>query len=290
MPYQDFENKSVTGFSFNTWTIGPLLGLINHTPFIAIAYINDSYYASSIFVYYMVILFVCFVAVHLSMRAFLRAQLPKPQTESNVWSRIFNFKNASLQCLCSTIVSILLLLFLLSIVVIVICYLIIIPLNGSVSGASHQLIGFYQTVIIFLGVFITYKAVLHKKHGGLKSAIRNRKIPLKKSDSTGTQWSDLPDVEKIIVYHEMVLDLVKHLHDEKEVADSTENVAGGDSASSSTESTTHSSASTKITMSTESEEVDDSGSSIDLSNADKHRPSALKSIDDVSLKDFASKN
>ncbi|MCG8623981.1 MAG: hypothetical protein MJE68_18575 [Proteobacteria bacterium] len=122
--------------------------------------------------------------------------------------------------------------------VIVICYLIIIPLNGSVSGASHQLIGFYQTVIIFLGIFITYKTVLQKKHGSLKSAIRNRKTPLKEKDSTGTQWSDLPRVEKAVVYHEMILDLVKHLH-EKKVADSIDSGVGGDSAGITTESSTN---------------------------------------------------
>ena len=230
------DNRICSIFTVIPSLLGPLLGLINHCPFIAIAYINDSYYASSIFVYYMVVFFICFIAVHLSMRAFLRTQLPEPQTESNIWSRIFKPKDPSLRCLCSAIVSIVLLLFLLSIVVIIICYLIIIPLNGSLSGASHQLIGFYQTVIIFLGIFITYKTVFHKKHGSLKSAIRNLKTPLKEKDSTGTQWSDLPQVEKALVYHEMVLDLVKHRH-EKKVADSINTGAEGDSGDNSTEST-----------------------------------------------------
>ena len=193
--------------------LGPLLGFVNHFPFIVIAYINDSYYASSIFVYYMVIFFVCFVAVHLTMRAFLGAQLPEPQTESNIWSCIFKKCGAS-RCICSSAVSIVLLIVLLSAVFIVICYLIIIPVNGSVSGATHQLIVFYQTIIIFLGIFITYRTVIHKKHGGLKSAIRNRKTPLKINDSgTSTQWRDIPDVEKTVIYHDMVLDLVKHFHD-----------------------------------------------------------------------------
>ena len=223
------DNRICSIFTVIPSLLGPLLGLINHCPFIAIAYINDSYYASSIFVYYMVVFFTCFIAVHLSMRAFLRTQLPEAQMESNVWS-IFKLENKSVQCLCSTILSTVLLLFLLSVVVIVICYLIIIPLNGSLSGASHQLIGFYQTVIIFLGIFITYKTVLHKKHGNLKSAIRNLEMPLKEEDSTGTKWNDLPQVERAIVYHEMVLDLVKHLH-KKNISDGK---AGDDSDTKST--------------------------------------------------------
>lgn len=253
--------------------IGILFGIIIHSPFIAIAYINDSYYASSIFVYYMVIFFICFIAVHLSMRACLRTQLPKAQAESNIWSGIFKIsksKNASLRCSCSTIVSILLLLFLLSVVVIIICYLIIIPLNGSLSGASHQLIGFYQTIIIFLGIFITYKTVLHKKHGSLKSAIRNRKTPLKEDDSTGTKWSDLPEVEKTIVYHEMVLDLVKHLH-ENNVVDSVVNVPGGDNnASTSTESDIQDDSSTSTTetiMNNESDSGSDHRDLVQISTA-----------------------
>jgi uncharacterized membrane protein len=238
--------------------LGPLLGLINHSPFIAIAYINDSYYASSIFVYYMVVFFICFIAVHVSMRAFLRSRLQGSQEESNIWS---NLKGApcdrALGYLCSTIVSIVLVLFLLSVVVIVICYLIIIPLNGSLSGASHQLIGFYQTIIIFLGIFITYKTVLHKKHGGLKSAIRNLKEPLKEKDSTGTQWSDLPLVEKTIMYHEMVLDLVKHKYEKKV------DTGAGDSDSTRSENTM----------------LDDSGSDIDhrdLSQSDIPEPDDSK--------------
>ena len=271
--HKNLENRNCSVFTVIPSLSGPLLGLINHTPFIAIAYINDSYYASSIFVYYMVIFFICFIAVHLSMRACLRTQLPKAQAESNIWSGIFKIsksKNASLRCSCSTIVSILLLLFLLSVVVIIICYLIIIPLNGSLSGASHQLIGFYQTIIIFLGIFITYKTVLHKKHGSLKSAIRNRKTPLKEDDSTGTKWSDLPEVEKTIVYHEMVLDLVKHLH-ENNVVDSVVNVPGGDNnASTSTESDIQDSPSTSTTetiMNNESDSGSDHRDLVQISTA-----------------------
>ncbi|MCG8623982.1 MAG: hypothetical protein MJE68_18580 [Proteobacteria bacterium] len=104
--HKNSDDKIYSIFTVVPSLLGPLLGLINHCPFIAIAYIIDSYYASSIFVYYMVVFFICFIAVHLSMRAFLRTQLPEPQTESNVWS-IFN---KSVPCLFSTILIIVLLL------------------------------------------------------------------------------------------------------------------------------------------------------------------------------------
>ena len=242
--------KGCSVFTVIPSLLGPLLGLINHFPFIAMAYIIDSYYASSIFVYYMVIFFICFVAVHLTMRACLRSQLPTGQEESNICSKILGgvdkTRNATIgRCLCPAesddkngkvihdyacflcpvATSFILLLFLLSIVVLVICYFVIIPLNGSVSGAPHQLIGFYQSVIIFLGIFITYKTVLHKKHGSLKSAIKNRKEALKKDTNTDTDWKDLPGDEKTTQFHEMVISLVEHYYNKTVVA-SGENPAG----------------------------------------------------------------
>lgn len=216
--------------------VGPLIGLINHSPFIAIAYINHSYYASSIFVYYMVIFFVCFVAVNITIRACLRSQLLPDQAESNICSKVLGDVNKTRTikspCWCPmeerngkvtndyicflvpVVVSFLLLLFLLSTVVIMICYLVIIPLNGSLSGASHQLIGFYQTIIIFLGIFLTYKAFFCKKRGSLKNTIKN--YPKKKgneaSGNTASDLKDLPSKEKIVRFQEMVINLVEHFH------------------------------------------------------------------------------
>ena len=229
---------------------GPLFGLISHSPYIAIAYINDSYYASSIFVYYMVIFFVRFVAIHLTMRACLMTQLPD-QAESNVCSKILGtvsktrtvtscchcpteIKNGRvihdyIFFLCPVVLSFLLLVFLLFTVVTVICYFVIIPLNGSVSGAPYQLIGFYQTVIIFIGIFLTYKTVLHKKHGSLKHAVKEYQMKVNGTDITATDWKNLPEDEKITRFHETVIDLVFHA---KNLTEGTGNVGDGGTAGS----------------------------------------------------------
>ena len=197
--------------------IGILFGIITHSPFIAIAYINDSYYASSIFVYYMVIFFVCFAAVHLITNACLQSVVLK-ESKFNVWNCIFKTEgeNAtsckSIRFLCPIIVTFLVLILVLLTVALVIIYFVIIPLNGSVSGAPHQLIGFYQSVIIFLGILITYKTILHKKYGGLKGAIKSRKeLALK----DGVNWKDLPDEEKTARFYDMYIDLVEAYHKEK---------------------------------------------------------------------------
>ena len=189
--------------------LGPLLCIISHSPYIAIAYIDDAYYAGSILVYYMVALFVCYAAVRVIMRSWLKSWIVD---ESNIW-KCLSFEGrqeakpggcAFKQLLCPFL-GIVLLLCLLSTVAMVICYLVIIPLNGSISGAPHQLFGFYHTVIIFLGVYVTYKTVLHNKIGGFENALMNRKDTLSKS-----KWEELPAEEKKRKFYDLVIDVVEH--------------------------------------------------------------------------------
>ena len=284
--------------------LGPLIGLVTHSPFIAIAYINDAYYAGSIFVYYMVVFFVCFSAVHVTMNACLRVLLGKGKHP--VWNRLFSYKSKtaengdgtpltqgkngdgtpltqgengdgtpltqgengdiddtpltqgengdntpltqgengdntplvqgengdntplvqgengnsnansrktviSCRLLCPVVVIFLMLILILFTVAAVICYFVIIPLNGSVSGAPHQLVGFYQSIIIFLGVFITYKTILHKKYGGIKGAIKNIDTSPVSGIDDGS-WNSLPNEEKSLEFYKMVVDIVKHYH------------------------------------------------------------------------------
>ena len=206
--------------------LGPMLSLAAHSPFIAIAYINDAYYAGSIFIYYVVIFFACFAAVHLTMNACLKSIVLKD--EWNIWNWIFenccklkddkNTENKSqirrkcTQTLCPIAIMFLMLFFILVAMVIVILYFVIIPLNGSVSGAPYQLFGFYQSIIIFLGIFITYKTVLHKKHGGLKHAIKKRESLHSLKDC---RWDKVPDEDKHLKFYGMVIDLVEHFHENK---------------------------------------------------------------------------
>ena len=213
--------------------LGPIFSLTAHSPFIAIAYINDAYYAGSIFIYYVIIFFACFAAVHLTMNACLKSIVLK--RERNIWNCIFrmlkvesteNIKTGNLQpdhrsqvcrkctqTLCPIIVTFLMLLFILVAVVIVILYLVIIPLNGSVSGAPHQLFGFYQSVIIFLGIFITYRTILHKKHNGLKYAIKKKGADLDTvNELKASTWDTLPDEEKNLKFYSMVIELVERFY------------------------------------------------------------------------------
>ena len=189
--------------------LGPLLCIISHSHYIAIAYIDDAYYAGSILVYYIVVFYVCCAAIHATTRSCFKSWV---LNESNIWKWIsFNGEQgvkpggcAFKQLLCPILV-IILLLCILCTVAMVICYFVIIPLNGSISGAPHQLFGFYHTVIIFLGVYVTYKTVLHNKIGGFENALMNRKDTLSKS-----KWEELPAEEKKRKFYDLVIDVVEH--------------------------------------------------------------------------------
>ena len=298
------DSKGCSVFTLVPSLLGPLLGLISHSPYIAIAYINDSYYASSIFVYYVVIFFICFIAIHLTMRACLRTQLPD-QVESNICSKILGNvdKTRTVTCcclcpakakngqvthdyvwfLCPIVLSFLLLLFLLSIVVTVICYFVIIPLNGSVSGAPHQLIGFYQSVIIFLGIFITYKTVLHKKHGSLKHAVKNYQMKNETDTAnnvtTCTKWENLPGDERITKFHEMVIDLVFHAKNKaKSGGNAIEDCTNTDTSCSGPSSNVGDESNSRSEPKTESQDdTRSSGSAENGSNTDSgHRDAAAE--------------
>ena len=50
-------------------TSGPILSVVIHLPYIAIAYLNDAYHASSIFIYYTIVTFVLFSALEVNYNA-----------------------------------------------------------------------------------------------------------------------------------------------------------------------------------------------------------------------------
>ena len=65
--------------------LGPLFCLISHSPYIAIAYINDAYYAGSTFVYYVVVFFVYLAAIHITTKSCFECRVLK---ESSIFSTI----------------------------------------------------------------------------------------------------------------------------------------------------------------------------------------------------------
>ena len=70
------------GFIFLTLsTLGPTFSLISHLPFITIAFLNDAYHASSVFIFYMIVGFILFGALQLSHSTCPRARYDNLQVD-----------------------------------------------------------------------------------------------------------------------------------------------------------------------------------------------------------------
>ena len=63
-------------------TLGPTISVVNHLPYILIAYLNDALYATSIFVYYTVIVFILFGVLDLSKSLCMGAIIDKTNREN----------------------------------------------------------------------------------------------------------------------------------------------------------------------------------------------------------------
>ena len=70
-------------------TLGPMLSLLFHIPYIAIAFLNDAYHASSIFVAYTIIAFILFGAVELTYGTCQRALNESKNHEVNLEKIVF---------------------------------------------------------------------------------------------------------------------------------------------------------------------------------------------------------
>ena len=64
-------------------TVGPVFTVVIHLPYIAIAYLNDASYATSTFIYYMVVLFVIFGALELTYGTFQQALIANDEQREN---------------------------------------------------------------------------------------------------------------------------------------------------------------------------------------------------------------
>ena len=138
----------------------PLVGIallfifscLMHTPYITMAYLSDAHYATSILVYYMIILFVEFGMIQFVLRICYDSQVPLILTE----------KKCKLRCLYSVttalVISLLLLLY--GVVACVSLFYYYLPVNNAISDLPNEGLVVYQTAIILLGAYITYKALI----------------------------------------------------------------------------------------------------------------------------------
>ena len=117
-----------------------------HSPYITMAYLSNAHYATSILVYYITILFLEFGVFQYTFRIHFD-------------SGSFIYKNKLLTGILVFVQTVLIYCLVLS----ASFFYYFIPINNTVSNLPNEGIIVYQTVLILLGAFITYKALFKSK-------------------------------------------------------------------------------------------------------------------------------
>ena len=142
----DYSNENKRILYTLTFTIlCSLFSIIGHAPFIAIAYLNDGYHASSIFIYYSVVLFIAYGITWSGFRSYIDVVGDR---EGHSWC---HWPKGIVFLLLAIVV------IFIGLVVIVTCYFVIIPINKTTSDAPNRLIGIFQSGGFAFGAFIVYK-------------------------------------------------------------------------------------------------------------------------------------
>ena len=135
-----------------------IFSCLMHTPYITMAYLSDAHYATSILVYYMTILFIEFGMVQYVLRLYYDSGAGKLNHT--------NLKDRRKYCgaICATIsVLILLLILLYSVVIIASFFYYYLPLINVVTDLPNEGVVVYQTALILIGAYITYKTLFREQ-------------------------------------------------------------------------------------------------------------------------------
>ena len=198
---RDIYNSNTTGLP--SWYVllsliilGPIVSVIAHSPYIAIAYLNDGYHAGSIFIYYTIVLClgysICWVTYHdLKVE---HNSMKLSWTETTTYSIIRGMMGLAV-FLC--------------LIVVITVYFVIIPINKSISDAPNRLVGIYQSGGFLIASFVTYKLVAFfykiNKGSSIDNAVTKRTKPLKQGEQDA--WNAKSSEEKIEEFYEVVVEI-----------------------------------------------------------------------------------
>lgn len=179
--------------------------MIVHLPYIAIAYLNDASYATSIFIYYTITMFVLFGVLDLTygtcQGAILHAQRQNDPGDDGC-IKCCPKSPTGRRCAFIFIIPTFTLV-ILSLTCMITAALVIIPISKAFSDVPNRLLGFYQTAVVFVGAILIYKNYFKKKPS-IEFAVKDREdlIPTKAVTSRG-EWEQLLKDEKVEVLFEI---------------------------------------------------------------------------------------
>ena len=185
--------------------ICPILSLLTHLPFIAIAYLNDANHAGSIFIFFTIVTIVQFLILELSFISCFKLLENTSQVSKTNLSC-----NPSIKCFLVVLV-VVVCLFFYFLLAISGCYFYYLPIVQSISRSSNQVIAIYQTILIFIGAFILYKTIF-KKTDPLVKALNQKEVGNMISKSATEEWEASNDRDKLISFYSFVImDVIKNL-------------------------------------------------------------------------------
>ena len=199
-------------------TLGPVLSLAVHLPYIAIAYLNDASYATSMFIYYTVTIFVVFGTLDLTygtcQGAIINARFGDQEKRGCYHCCPRGEKKRRY-----TFIFIIPLFTLLILVFagMITAALVIIPISRAFSDVPNRLLGFYQTAIILIGAYLVYRKFF-KKRPTLDLVVKERKqmIPTDTVNSR-EEWEQLSKDEKVEQFYSRFVDIIANYPIEKQV-------------------------------------------------------------------------
>ena len=205
------QHKEYIGLALST--LGPTLSLIVHLPYITIAYLNDASYATSIFIYYIITVFVLFGVLDLTygtcQGAIIHAkrrQDPEQVTDEGCFFCCPKSPSGR-RCIFIFIIPFFTLV-ILCFACMITAALVTIPISKAFSDIPSRLLGFYQTAIVLVGAYLIYQNFF-KKRPSIESAIKEREdfIPTKMIRSRG-EWEQLSKDEKVEQFYSRFVDIV----------------------------------------------------------------------------------
>ena len=183
----------------------PIFCVIAHSPYIAIAYLNDGFHASSIFIYYTIIGFLLYGVMRLFFKWCENVINSNSETENiKFWKCcciIFKWCENVIgsskftdsteiikfcKCCCITVCMAGTIFCIIGLVVTIACYFVLIPINRSISDASNRLLSIYQSGGFLIGSFILYKVIEYFYHEEKEVTLKdldNRLVTLKDIDN-----------------------------------------------------------------------------------------------------------
>ena len=134
----------------STTVLCPTFCVIAHSPYIAIAYLNDGSHASSIFIYYTILGYSLFGLLYLFSHWFENVT---PMYKFNMDKNCVRFW---------TILFLIIVIFVfLGLVVVISCYFVLIPINKAISDAPNRVLSIYQSGGFVIGSIIVYEVLSH---------------------------------------------------------------------------------------------------------------------------------